>query len=684
MLVESKTVKALSALVERLSVGLRPLGNPSRADQLIERGFEWLEVGIEEAGAVVNVSSALKLPQNWEPTDIILRFQFFDGAGTELNDTVRGISRSEAAGHYIYPLKFVTSGGGAADSLLRRLFFRFRPPAATAKIRLAFQHWKRLVPPEYRAAPASVRVDYPDTEAFGDDVLDEASEVRLLERSLERQASEYAKAMLRSGLHALREGDFPFLEHAAKQHVLKSGSVAFGRALAQRLLRAGRSRDAVAIGREIDLPCLDREVGRLAVHEGLPETPRQPVQGFGSPGKGIYLLHNCLPFHSGGYATRARGIVRGMENAGVKLTPLARLGYPADRGHAPETSLRTLSHQGLKYHFLSSEAEIDQADGPGFISEYAERIARFASRREPDFIQAASFYHNALAGRVAADRLGVPLIYEMRGLEWFTRGSVDPAWFDSEQGRMMRDLEVRAAMQADHVYAITRALADWLVEQGMPSERVSLLPNGCDPDDFRPLARSTTIADELGLGHDEFVVGYIGSIVFYEGVELAAEAVHRARRAGVRARMLIVGDGPYFERLKQILEDRALGDACIVTGRVPHDRIRDYYSIVDALVLPRRDLPVCNYISPLKPFEAMAMQKPLIASDVDAVSEILDASGAGLTFPAGDVEALTEVLIKASTERELLTARGVAGRRWVEAERNWDAIARNGLRSLPV
>ena len=172
MLVESKTVKALSALVERLSVGLRPLGNPSRADQLIERGFEWLEVGIEEAGAVVNVSSALKLPQNWEPTDIILRFQFFDGAGTELNDTVRGISRSEAAGHYIYPLKFVTSGGGAADSLLRRLFFRFRPPAATAKLRLAFQHWKRLVPPEYRAAPASVRVDYPDTEAFGDDVLD--------------------------------------------------------------------------------------------------------------------------------------------------------------------------------------------------------------------------------------------------------------------------------------------------------------------------------------------------------------------------------------------------------------------------------------------------------------------------------------------------------------------------------
>ena len=86
----------------------------------------------------------------------------------------------------------------------------------------------------------------------------------------------------------------------------------------------------------------------------------------------------------------------------------------------------------------------------------------------------------------------------------------------------------------------------------------------------------------------------------------------------------------------------------------------------------------------MKPFEAMAMQKPLIDSDVDAVSEILDASGAGLTFPAGDVEALTEVLIKASAERELLTARGVAGRRWVEAERNWDAIARNGLRSLPV
>src|SRR5690606_37897320 len=118
-----------------------------------------------------------------------------------------------------------------------------------------------------------------------------------------------------------------------------------------------------------------------------------------------------------------------------------------------------------------------------------------------------------------------------------------------------------------------------------------------------------------------------------------------------------------------------LRDGCIITGRVPHAQIPEYYSVIDALALPRRDLPVCNYISPLKPFEAMAMKKPLIASDVAAVKEIVDASGAGFTFRADDVEALTELLIEVSANRDGLAAKGLAGRHWVETVRNWTAIA---------
>lgn len=657
------------------------------ADHAIERSFTWTELPINDIGATLSLTSVLRLPATSDLADIIVRFQFVNEKGAELSEDIPGISHSGGAGHYIYPLKLATRSAGEGEDK-QFLFFRFRPPAAAVKVRLAFQQWKKTALDGYRAESTSVRIEYPEADADGDADMDyrseDASELAFLERSLERQATEYAKTMLRSDLPSLKVGEYPFLEQAATAHVLKSRSPTLAKSLARRLLRAGRSRDAVAIAKEIPLPFLDREVGRIAVHDATADVVApDAVTPFGESKKGIYLLHNCFPFHSGGYAARAEGVISGMAAEGVKLVPLARLGYPNDRGKTAEEGAKEVEHDGMTFYLLPSEAEVDQADGEGYIAEYADRIVKFASRRKPDFIQAASFYHNAMAGRIAADRLGIPLIYEMRGLEWFTRGSIDPEWFDSDQGRMMRDLEVRAALQADHVYAITQALADWLVEQGVPQERIGLLPNGCDPSAFQPQPRSDALADELGIGADEFILGYIGSVVFYEGVELAAEAVHRARRAGAKIRMLLVGDGPYFERLLQILDDKGLREDCIITGRVPHAKVPEYYSLIDALALPRRNLPVCNYISPLKPFESMAMRKPLIASDVAAVKEIVDASGAGFTFPAEDVEALTRLLVEVSANRDALAERGDAGREWVETTRNWAAIARNGLASLP-
>lgn len=660
-------------------------GDHAIADHAIERTFTWAELPIDDIGATVSLTSVLRAPNPSDKTDIIVRFEFVDETGGQLSEDIPGIGHSTGAGHYIYPLKLATASSGDGEDK-QFLFFRFRPPAAAVKVRVAFQQWKKTAPTGYRAEATSIRIEYAqvEVEADIDDRGEDASELVFLERSLERQATEYAKTMLRSDLMSLRVGEFPFLERAATAHVLKSRSPTLGKSLARRLLRAGRSRDAVEIARSIPLPFLDREVGRIAVHDATANVVAPDVvKSFGSPKKGLYLLHNCFPYHSGGYAARAEGVISGMEAEGVKLVPLARLGYPSDRGKGASDGAKDVVHDGITFHLLPADAEVDQADGEGYIAEYADRIVKFASRRKPDFIQAASFYHNAMAGRIAADRLGIPLIYEMRGLEWFTRGSIDAEWFESDQGRMMRDLEVRAALQADHVYAITQALAEWLVEQGVPRERIGLLPNGCDPSAFQPQPRSDALAQELGIGSDEFILGYLGSVVFYEGVELAAEAVQRARRAGAKIRLLLVGDGPYFERLLQILDEKRLREACIITGRVPHAKIPEYYSLIDALALPRRNLPVCNYISPLKPFESMAMKKPLIASDVAAVKEIVDASGAGFTFPADDVDALTHLLIEVSGNRDALAERGVAGRKWVETTRNWAAIARNGLNSLP-
>jgi glycosyltransferase involved in cell wall biosynthesis len=242
----------------------------------------------------------------------------------------------------------------------------------------------------------------------------------------------------------------------------------------------------------------------------------------------------------------------------------------------------------------------------------------------------------------------------------------------------MRDLELSAAHAADHVMAITGALRDWLIEQGLPPEKVTLLPNGCAPSQFKPRTRDRELVDRLALG-DAFVVGYIGSIVFYEGIELIVEAVRRARPRMKRdVRFLLVGDGNDYEQAMAAVDAKAR-EWVVATGRVPHADIRRYYSLIDALVLARPSLPVCEMISPLKPLEAMAMGKLVISSDVAAIKEIMEASGSGRLFRAGDADALADQIVAAAEDPRGSAASAANGREWVIAQRDWKVLAGRAL-----
>jgi glycosyltransferase involved in cell wall biosynthesis len=239
----------------------------------------------------------------------------------------------------------------------------------------------------------------------------------------------------------------------------------------------------------------------------------------------------------------------------------------------------------------------------------------------------------------------------------------------------MRDLELAAARCADHVMAITGALRDWLISHDIPEEKISLLPNGCSVDQFQPRTRDEELAGSLGLS-DAFVIGYLGSVVFYEGVELMVQAVARARRKSkLNIRLLVVGDGGAYGRVLKEIADTP-GDFVVTTGRVPHAEIPRYYSIVDVLALARRPLPVCEAISPLKPFESMAMGKPIITSDVAAIREIVDASDAGLVFRCDDVEDFADQIIRAASSPELYAEMCAKAQAWVTQARDWNVLAR--------
>ena len=393
--------------------------------------------------------------------------------------------------------------------------------------------------------------------------------------------------------------------------------------------------------------------------------------------RAFYLLHNSLPYNSAGYATRSHGLLRALtEN--WSMAAVTRLGYPFDApGHDELTEIPAREViDGVDYLRLTT--------APGrwlknpitdYVRDYSAALETLAREERPFVVHAASNHWNGLTAVETARRLGIPSVYEVRGLWEVTRASRNPEWHDSGMYRYIARMEADAAAQATKVIAITGGLKDELVNRGVDEEKIILVPNGVDTERFVPVERDVELARELGID-GKTVIGYIGSVLDYEGLDLLIRAAAELDRTRDDFHVLIVGDGAEKETFEALADELGiLGRVVTFTGRVPHADVERYYSLVDIAPFPRLPLPVCELVSPLKPFEAMAMGKAVVASDVRALAEIVDDGRTGLLHRKGDHADLVRTLTTLLDDSDLRRGLGEAGRRWVEQERTWSALS---------
>jgi glycosyltransferase involved in cell wall biosynthesis len=211
-----------------------------------------------------------------------------------------------------------------------------------------------------------------------------------------------------------------------------------------------------------------------------------------------------------------------------------------------------------------------------------------------------------------------------------------------------------------------------IIERGCAPDRVVIVPNAVDAERFRPLPRNDARAASLGIEPGDPVVGYITSLSAYEGIPHLLEAAARIRSEHRRLRVLLVGDGDEWDAIAETSRRLGLDDGTLVMpGRVPHDDILDYYGIIDIFVVPRTANRVSRLVTPLKPYEAMAMERAVVVSDLPALREIVVPGETGLTFRAEDADDLARVLGLLLADSTLRTRLGRQAREWIVAERTW-------------
>ncbi len=222
-----------------------------------------------------------------------------------------------------------------------------------------------------------------------------------------------------------------------------------------------------------------------------------------------------------------------------------------------------------------------------------------------------------------------------------------------------------------------------LVKRGVGGSKITILPNSCNPDDFIPRARDQYLAKKMNIPNSVPVIGYIGTFVQYEGLEHLVEACAMLKNKGIEFRLLIVGNenasgndrGPITQAIINTAEANNMTDWVILPGRVPHDEVSAYYSLIDITPFPRKPQPVTEMVSPMKPLEAAAMRKAIVVSSVKALQEMITHEKNGLVFEKGNISDLATQLERLISNDELRIKLGDGAREWVETERTWSITA---------
>jgi PEP-CTERM/exosortase A-associated glycosyltransferase len=316
-------------------------------------------------------------------------------------------------------------------------------------------------------------------------------------------------------------------------------------------------------------------------------------------------------------------------------------------------------------------AKIPGLNQYAIVHSLEQRLDEIIPAIKPDILHAHSPALNGLAALKAAKRHNIPVVYECRA--FWEDAAVDHGTTTEKSLRyhLTKMLETYVFRKADAITTICEGLRSDIIARGIATEKITVIPNAVDIERFSyGIQPDPVLRTQLDL-QNKIVLGFIGSFYAYEGLPLLLEALPKILEKHPETRLLLVGGGPQEALIKQKTQELKLDKRVLFTGRIPHDQVQDYYNQVDIFVYPRLSMRLTELVTPLKPLEAMAQGRLVVASDVGGHKELINHGHNGYLFKADDAEALAATvlnLLNLSKEWDQLRT---TGRQYVEQERNW-------------
>lgn len=430
----------------------------------------------------------------------------------------------------------------------------------------------------------------------------------------------------------------------------------------------------------------------------------------------LHVLANGPP-DVNGYAVRTQGLLKAYSETG-KIEPIGLTSpwYPERESMAESIAvdgityhrclhparMKSASSVGMKWSAARGRDRISGSEGfatkplwrramhfalkplrPGWawieervlFKHFTSRIIEVAKAENAEIIHAHVPYRVGMPALKAARKLQLPFVYEMRGM-WEESAVASGRWKAGGLAhRRFRRMETKVMRNADAVICISETLRQESISRGIPSEKISIVPNAVNPVETEPEVSELLAEVQEKIG-DSQVVGYIGSLRELEGVDSTADAVSILRKRGVNAKLFVLSSESGQSELLAHCEKLGIGDDAIITGPVPHNQVAPFYELIDVFVVSRPDKRVTRLVTPLKPFEAMQAGRALVMSNLPALAEIVEDGKTGRLYPPDNIEKLADIIERLLNDKGKRDALGSAASQWIVENRTWSKVVR--------
>jgi PEP-CTERM/exosortase A-associated glycosyltransferase len=381
----------------------------------------------------------------------------------------------------------------------------------------------------------------------------------------------------------------------------------------------------------------------------------------------LHILDHSLPLQSG-YVYRTLGIVNQQRAMGWEPVLLT-----SGKHYAPGP----MQEQIGEWEFLRTPmpsglaARLPWLRELKLVGDLGRRLDDVIAEMRPAILHAHSPVLNMLPAIGAGRRHAIPVVYEVRALWEDAAASHGTHGKTTLRYRVTRLVETRALHRADAVTTICEGLRADVIGRGVAGDKITVIPNAVDRNRFKgPGVPDRALQTRLGLC-GKTVLAFFGSFYSYEGLDLLLRAVPNLQQHRPDIAVLLVGGGPEETNLRALARQLDLGDDVVFAGRVPQEEMQRYYDLADLLVFPRIPMRLTELVTPLKPLEAMAQERIVVASSVGGHRELIRDRETGYLFPPGDPQRLAEGVLAALADQESWPRIRARAIEFIDTERSW-------------